>query len=142
MVTDRAWRFELNPGELQPGQGGIALSAISKGVEMIGSLAAIRQAIVLLLFTEPGERVMRPDYGCPLRQLLFSTNNETLAGLVIHFAQRAITRWEPRVTDVQVSVRQYPEEPGAMEITIRYRERSTGQVDEIVYPIFLEGEGI
>ena len=52
---------------------------------MIAGDAAIRQSIILLLTTTPGERVMRPDYGCPLHRLMFQPNDATTAGLAIHY---------------------------------------------------------
>jgi hypothetical protein len=57
--------------------------------EMVAEQAAVRQSILLLLTTVPGERVMRPDYGCDLQKLVFSPNDATTHGLAIHYVRRA-----------------------------------------------------
>ena len=72
-------------------------------VQPTGSIAmveeddAIRQALLLLISTRPGERVMRPAYGCDLERLIFSPNDDTTAGLAMHYVRQAVERWEPRV---------------------------------------------
>src|SRR4030095_8620470 len=64
----------------------------SGGLELVHGDRAIRQSIMLLLTTVPGERVMRPDYGCPLHRLLFWPNDATTAGLGIPSRLPAIRR--------------------------------------------------
>jgi len=64
---------------------------------MVDGDDSVRQAILLLLSTVPGERIMRPEYGCLIHQLVFSPNDATTAGLAIHYVQRALDLWEPRV---------------------------------------------
>ena len=63
---------------------------------------AVRQSILLLLSTIPGERVMRPTYGCHLHRLVFWPNDDTTAGLAIHYVRRAVERFEPRVEVIRV----------------------------------------
>src|ERR1017187_1926252 len=69
----------------------------------------MRQALLLLLSTRPGERVMRPDYGCPLKGLGFEPNDDTTAGMAIGYIRRAIERWEPRVRIVRLDARRAEE---------------------------------
>ena len=64
--------------------------------------ASVRQAILLLLSTRPGERVMRPTYGCDLHRLVFSPNDDTTAGLAIHYVRQALERWEPRIEVIRL----------------------------------------
>lgn len=63
-------------------------------LQMVDGSNAIRQSILMILSTVPGERIMRPDYGCELYKLTFSPNDETTAGLAIHYIKKAITKWE------------------------------------------------
>ena len=79
---------------------------------MVEDDASIRQSLLLLLSTSPGERVMRPDYGCSLRRLVFAPNDDTTAGLAIHYVRQAVERWEPRVeilASMPVATRSIPE---------------------------------
>jgi phage baseplate assembly protein W len=80
---------------------GVALTPAGR-VAMVSGDDAIRQSIILLLTTIPGERVMRPDYGCPLHRLLFAPNDATTAGLAIHYVRQALVRFEPRIDIVSL----------------------------------------
>ena len=103
----------------------------SGGLQRIDGDAAIRQSIMLLLTTIPGERVMRPDYGCPLHRLLFWPNDATTAGLAIHYVRQAIRRFEPRAQIVRLNAGADRWDPGLLLITLEYRVRQTGTVDNI-----------
>jgi phage baseplate assembly protein W len=99
----------------------------------------VRQALLLLLTTRPGERVMRPDYGCELHRLVFSPNDDTTAGLAIHYVRRAIVRWEPRVEIVRIDAGRDPGEPGRLAIRLDYRLRSTRELDRLTFTLDLAG---
>jgi hypothetical protein len=111
-------------------QTGPATSAAG-GVELVSGDAAIRQSIMLLLTTVPGERVMRPDYGCPLNRLIFWPNDATTAGLAIHYVRQAIRRFEPRISISRLDAGAHPDDPARLLITLEYRVRETGSVDTI-----------
>lgn len=64
----------------------------------------IRQSIVIVLGTRPGERIMRPDYGCELHSLAFAPNTPATANLARHYVKYALTRWEPRIEVTEVDV--------------------------------------
>jgi len=83
----RAWRF-LHP-DFDPGASGLQLSPRG-ALALVEDEEAVRQALLLLLTTTPGERVMRPDYGCELARLVFAPNDDTTAGLAIHYVRRAV----------------------------------------------------
>lgn len=100
---------------------------------------AIRQSLLLLLTTAPGERVMRPDYGCPIHYLSFSPNDATTAGLAIHYVRQAVARWEPRVDIVHLDAGADPEDPGRLTVTLEYRVRASGEVRELVLTVALDG---
>lgn len=111
-------------------QSGPAPSA-SGGLQMIEGDAAVRQSIMLLLTTVPGERVMRPDYGCPLHRLLFWPNDATTAGLAIHYVRQAIRRFEPRVQIIRIDAGADRWDPGLLVVMLEYRVRETGTLDRI-----------
>jgi phage baseplate assembly protein W len=108
------------------------------GIELVHGDAAIRQSIMLLLTTIPGERVMRPDYGCPLHRLIFWPNDATTAGLAIHYVRQAIRRFEPRVQIVHLDAGAHPLDASVLLITLEYRVRETGTVDTIDAQIGLQ----
>ena len=134
----RAWRF-LHP-DLDVGEERAGLRVAATGaVEMVEQHAAVRQAVLLLLSTMPGERVMRPEYGCELHRLAFSPNDDTTAGLAIHYVRRALERWEPRIQLLQVDAGANPEDPFRLDVTLEYRVRATQRGDRFVYPLALAG---
>ena len=106
---------------------------------MVGDEASVRQAILLLISTSPGERVMRPDYGCQLRQLVFAPNDDTTAGLAIHYVRQALEKWEKRIRIVDLDAGPHPESPGVLEIFLEYLVIATHQTDQIVVPVSLTG---
>jgi phage baseplate assembly protein W len=101
------------------------------GIQLVHGDAAIRQSIMLLLTTIPGERVMRPDYGCPLHRLVFWPNDATTAGLAIHYVRQALRRFEPRVQIVRLDAGAHPVDPAMLLISLEYRVRETGTTTAI-----------
>ncbi|HET6787898.1 MAG TPA: GPW/gp25 family protein [Aquabacterium sp.] len=97
----------------------------------------VRQSIFTILDTEPGERVMRPDFGCGLRRYLMQPNNPGTRAGIGRDITNALTRWESRikVTDVTVT----PTDDRSMVlIEIRYAHVLDGRQDILVYPFYLE----
>ena len=140
--TWRGVRF-LVPGFDQPvtrGAGGLALSH-QGGLATIGDRAAVRQALLLLFSTRPGERVMRPTYGCDLHKLVFWPNDDTTAGLAMHYVRQAVVRWEPRVDHLRVDATRNPDDPTRLDITLEYRVRSTGEEERLAVQVDLAGGG-
>jgi phage baseplate assembly protein W len=152
-VRYRALRF-VHPDFADAGARVGLLPAQTGALDMVEENAAVRQALLILLTTSPGERVMRPDYGCDLRKLLFSPNDDTTAGLAVHYVRQAILRWEPRVEIIKVDAVRVDastgvvvkssdiraSSPGELDIYLEYRVRGTGRTDTIVYPFQLTGE--
>ena len=97
----------------------------------VDDAASIRQSILMLLSTRPGERVMRPDYGSHLHRLLFAPNDATTAGLAIHYVRRALERWERRIDIMSLDAVAQPEDTGKLSITLEYRIRSAQQHDRL-----------
>ena len=141
----QGWRF-IHPDfdDVTGLPPGLALTP-RHSIAMVQADAAVRQALLLLLSTRPGERVMRPEYGCDLSPLIFAPKDDTTAGLAMHFVRRAVERWEPRVQIVRLDARGGNgggdgEQPGLLRIELEYRVRITGHVDQLSLPLRLEGE--
>jgi len=97
----------------------------------------VRQAIFTLLDTEPGERVMRPDFGCGLRRYLMAPNNPATRAGIRHEIENTLARWEPRIKVVDIAVN--PTHDRAMvQIEIHYAHILDGRQDVLVYPFYLE----
>lgn len=109
---------------------------------MVEEEESVRQAILLLLATRPGERVMRPEYGCDLHRLVFSPNDDTTAGLATHYVQRALARWEPRIQILRLDTTRPEGDPGRLDIQLQYRVKSTLRVEQLTFPLNLAGEGL
>lgn len=135
----RAWRFVHPDIGVAADPPGLRISATG-GIDMVEEQASVRQAILLLLTTVPGERVMRPDYGCHLNRLIFSPNDDTTAGLAIHWVRQALDRWEPRIVITRLDAERNDADPGRLDIILEYRLR-TGQTDRFVVSMNLRGEG-
>jgi phage baseplate assembly protein W len=101
----------------------------------------VRQAILIILQTTPGERVMRPQFGAGLADLVFEPITTALLALVQHRAETALIQWEPRIDVDAVTVT--PNPPlGRIDIDIRYQVRQTSTFYNLVYPFYLnEGGG-
>lgn len=84
---------------------------------------------------------MRPNYGCNLQRLVFSPNDDTTAGLAIHYVRQAIERWEPRVEVIHLdATRPEAGAQGVLEITLDYKVRTTTQTERLTYAFDLTGE--
>ena len=99
---------------------------------------SIRQSIRIILSTAKGERVMRPDFGCGLQDLVFAVNNATTQGLAESEVEEALLRWEPRIRVENVRAESAGERGEMLEISIDYRVRSNDNRFNLVYPFYLE----
>ena len=82
------------PLQVDP-RGGIALATGTHDIE---------QAIRIILMTAPGERVMRPEFGCRIHELVFAPHDASTESLAAYYVQVALERWEPRVEFVVLFV--------------------------------------
>ena len=141
-IPDRAWRFvhpDLNSGKENPG---LVVGPRGK-IEMVSENEAVRQSILLLLSTIPGERLLDPEYGSHLYRLIFSSNDDTTAGLAIHYVEQAVRRYEPRAEVMRVDANRDPDHPEGLILSLNYRVRSTQNAQTLVFSINLaEGEVI
>jgi phage baseplate assembly protein W len=97
----------------------------------------IRQSIWIILGTASGERVMRPEFGCGIHDLVFEANTPMLHGLLRVKVREAVTRWEPRIDVMEVEVEAPPDRSNLLAIRIVYRIRANNAFFNLVYPFFL-----
>jgi len=133
---NRAFRF-TGAGRSE-GQTGLEVTATGS-TSTVEDDESVRQAIILLLSTTPGERLMRPEYGSHLNRLVFGPNDHTAAGLAIHYVRQAIERWEPRVEIVELDAGADPDRYNQLNIRLRYRVRASLAVGSIEYSMQLSG---
>jgi phage baseplate assembly protein W len=98
----------------------------------------IRESIWIVLDTAPGERLMRPDFGCGIYQYVFAPNTMRTAGLVRFQVEEALNRWEPRIDLQEVQVEPDPDEPTLLLINIEYKLKATDSRFNLVYPFYLQ----
>jgi phage baseplate assembly protein W len=135
-IPQRAIRFH---GAATVGYGGGTGPAVTAAgaLSVVEGDGAVRQALLLLLATTPGERLMRPEYGCHLNRLLFAPNDHTTAGLAVHYVRQAVQRWEPRADIVELDAAADPDIATRLNIRLRYRVRATAALDVIELPLDL-----
>lgn len=110
--------------------GGVSLSKFEDNIE---------ECVRLVLGTAKGERVMRTDYGCGIHDLVFAPNNTGTHTLVAHHVEEALTKWEPRIRNVQVEVRADPDQPERILVDLRYEIRLVNSIQNLVFPFYLTG---
>jgi phage baseplate assembly protein W len=142
----RAWRFVLPSALLSDpdrpwSSAGLQVTPTGR-IDLVEEDASVRQAIMLLISTTPGERVMRPAYGCDLRRLVHAPNDDTTAGLAIHYVRTAIERFEPRVTILALDAGRDPERPERLDIELQYRVNATRRADQVRVSVDLAGGGV
>jgi uncharacterized protein len=139
MTAPRYRSFRFVHPDVEPDRDERGLRVGSGGdLEMVEDDAAVSQAILLLVTTRPGERVMRPEFGCDLQRLVFSPNDDTTAGLAIHYVRRAIETWEPRVDVLRLDAMR-DADASRLEITLEYRVRATQRRDRLAIRLSLDG---
>jgi phage baseplate assembly protein W len=103
----------------------------------LGGAEKVKQSIWLILSTAPGERVMMPEYGCGIYDLVFETNTASLRGSVRANVRKALARWEPRIDVLDVRVETGSEAGNQLLIRIDYRVRANNSIFNLVYPFFI-----
>jgi phage baseplate assembly protein W len=109
-------------------RGGVALARGEEDVE---------QAMEIILSTAPGERPMRPEFGCDVHDLVFETIDAGIVGRMETAIRAALDRWEPRVEVESVDFDLGGVADGRLDITIGYRIRATNDQRNLVYPFYM-----
>jgi phage baseplate assembly protein W len=110
-------------------------------IAMSGHEEDIREAILIILGTAKGERVMRPDFGCGIHNLVFAPINTATIGQVESAVRDALTQYEPRVDLMKVEVLDHEANVGQLKVSIDYRVRATNNEFNLVYPFYLREAG-
>lgn len=130
-----------DPGFLGRGWAFPVVASPVGQIDYAAGEAAIEQSIRILLGTSPGERVMRPELGCGIWDLVMEPNTPQLHGRVQVRVRDALMRWEPRIDVLGVRVDAQEEQKNVLLIRIDYRVRGNNAAYNLVYPFFLE-EGV
>lgn len=123
-IIGKGWRFPPRIGR----HGGIGL---------VGGETEIEQSILIILRTAPGQRVMRPEFGCTLHDLVFMPNNSDTAARIKRSVRQALGRWEPRIRVIDVRANADRDDPGRLLVDIQYQIKATHDRRSLVYPFYL-----
>ncbi len=120
----RGWAFPIRVDAT----GGIALVSREREIE---------EAIRLILGTSPGERPMRPEFGCRIHEYVFAPADSATATALGNEVRASLKRWEPRIDVEDVSVSIAPADPTLLYIDIRYSIRTTNDRRNLVFPFYV-----
>lgn len=109
-------------------------------VALVSGAEDVEQSIRIILGTRPGERVMRPNFGCRAQELLFEPRSAATASLMQEYIHQALRMWEPRIEVRSVNVNFDDANPGALLAEIEYSIKATHDTRSIVYPFYIEDE--
>jgi phage baseplate assembly protein W len=98
---------------------------------------AVRQSVWIILGTAPGERLMRPDFGCGIHNLVFAPNSAATIGKVVSEVTSALIEWEPRIDVLDVNAAPDDNQANLLLIQISYQVRTTNNRFNLVYPFYL-----
>jgi phage baseplate assembly protein W len=118
------WKFPL---QVTP-RGAIATSNEEQRIE---------ESILLILSTAPGERLMLPDFGCGIHDMVFAPNDSGTVTKVIDLVRRSLTKYEPRIDVIEVTAETSSEQPNLLLIRVDYRIRDNNSMQNLVYPFFI-----
>jgi len=122
----RGWRF---PVTIDPVTGCIATSEFERD---------IRESITIILSTARGERVMRPDFGCGIHDLVFASMNRSTLGLFESNIRESILRFESRVEILKLEISTANAENGRLDVDLYLRVRDVNHEFNMVYPFYLK----
>lgn len=123
-LVGRGWAFPLGVD-------------VKGGIRIVGGVEEIEQAVYLILATTPGERPMRPEFGCNLADFVFEPIEPSTFGRIAFTVEEALRRWEPRIDVDDVSVGPDPDREGAVLIAVTYRIRDTYDRRSLVVPFYV-----
>jgi uncharacterized protein len=106
------------------------------GIALVAKHQEIEESIRLILGTAPGERPMRPEFGCRIHSYIFSSADATTASLIEFEVETALKRWEPRIELMSVDVGFDTENISLVYIDIIYKVRNTNDPRNLVFPFY------
>jgi phage baseplate assembly protein W len=96
----------------------------------------IEEAIRMIVSTPKGQRVMRPEFGCQIYDLVFAPNDATTAGLAAHYVTEALGMWEPRIHVEHISAEPDPTGAARLLVEVRYQIKATHDSRSLVFPFY------
>ena len=109
----------------------------SYSIEMVSDDIDIRQSLWVLFSTPVGQRIMLPEYGTRLWQVVFRNITRTLMTQMEEYVRNAVLYWEPRIDVDRVDVQPHADVAGLVLITLSYTIRGTNSRSNLVYPFYL-----
>ncbi|MBZ2197050.1 GPW/gp25 family protein [Occultella gossypii] len=106
-------------------------------VALVRETREIEEAIRLILATSPGERPMRPEFGCAIHDYVFAPANAATAGDIAYVVRVALERWEPRIDLEDVVVRFDAVDDGVLYVDVVYSVRGTNEPRNLVFPFYV-----
>ena len=107
------------------------------GIALVSNDEEIAESMRLILGTSPGERPMRPDFGCSIHDHVFAPADTSTIGMIAFEVRRALGRWEPRIDVLDVAVVPDATSDGRVHIEIDYRVKATNDRRNLVYPFYV-----
>lgn len=107
------------------------------GVALVSADREIQESLRIILGTAPGERPMRPEFGCRIHEHVFGPANSSTAGQAARDVREAIERWEPRVDLLDVTVDYDETAPGTLHLQISYAIRGDNSPRNLVFPFYV-----
>lgn len=109
--------------------------------EMVSDDEDIKEAILIVLNTAPGERVMRPEFGCGIQNYVFSVINSSNLVMIENEVKRSLTLYEPRIELQEVKAEVDESEDGRLIVSIDYTVKSSNSRYNMVYPFYMTERG-
>ena len=106
------------------------------GIALVRRERELEEAMKLILMTYPGERPMRPEFGCRSRDYVFRGADDTMAGELAIEVRKSLRRWEPRVDINEVIVTPDPDRPSTMYVDVQYTPKGTNDRRNLVFPFY------
>jgi phage baseplate assembly protein W len=128
---------ETDPGFLGSGFGWPFGVDHTGSIRLADPVADLDRSIEIVLMTAPGERLMRPEFGCRIWELLFEPVTPGLLGLITEAVRRALVQWEPRIIVESVDPVPDPIDHSLVRIGITYRIKATNDRRNLVYPFYV-----
>lgn len=107
-------------------------------IKLCNEIETINQSILMILGTEPGERVMKPDFGCEINKILFAPNDDTTAGLAKYYIEKALKKWEKRIEIMDINISN--DNHNILDIEIKYKILKSDTLGSTVYSYKLTGD--
>jgi phage baseplate assembly protein W len=111
------------------------------GIALVVRDEEIAESMRLILGTSPGERPMRPDFGCPIHDHVFAPADAATIGMIGFEVRNSLARWEPRIEVTEVVVTQDESQPSLLYIDITYLIRDTNDPRNLVFPFYVIPDG-